>query len=296
MALLDGLDAVHWSRLRHAYGPATDVPGLLRALVDPVHADPHLQERARRSGRSVPELVQSDLYSNVIHQNSVWSATSKVVPFFVEILTAGPRDKELRRFALEYLAALSDPDPEEPLLRGFDPDERYAGFERPRHWREEHDEDDDEMGGIWAKECYEGVERALPQLIALYDDDDDELAIAAMHLVARFPRQVDLTTPRLREIALSSAPARRGAALVSLALLDPTYAHDLAEGMIDRVIDRLSAFHAAAAAVIADPTRASMRTKEIIASPVDDFADAPSLIGDIARLREECLMILRCAG
>jgi hypothetical protein len=35
MALLDGLDRIAWSRLHHAYGPATDVPALLRALVFP---------------------------------------------------------------------------------------------------------------------------------------------------------------------------------------------------------------------------------------------------------------------
>ena len=33
--MLDGLDAVDWSALAHAYGPAADVPGLLRALLDP---------------------------------------------------------------------------------------------------------------------------------------------------------------------------------------------------------------------------------------------------------------------
>ena len=29
---LDGLDQVNWPRLKHAYGPATDVPAMLREL------------------------------------------------------------------------------------------------------------------------------------------------------------------------------------------------------------------------------------------------------------------------
>lgn len=32
MALLDGLEKVDWSKLHHAYGPAIDVPALLRAV------------------------------------------------------------------------------------------------------------------------------------------------------------------------------------------------------------------------------------------------------------------------
>ena len=33
--MLNGLDAVDWKSLTHAYGEATDVPGLLRALLSP---------------------------------------------------------------------------------------------------------------------------------------------------------------------------------------------------------------------------------------------------------------------
>lgn len=47
MALLDGLDEVDWGSLHHAYGPATDVPGLLRALVDPASAGLDLRRAAK---------------------------------------------------------------------------------------------------------------------------------------------------------------------------------------------------------------------------------------------------------
>ncbi len=33
--MLDGLDDVPWDRLHHAYGAASDVPGLLRELAAP---------------------------------------------------------------------------------------------------------------------------------------------------------------------------------------------------------------------------------------------------------------------
>jgi hypothetical protein len=162
MSLLDGLDAIDWGKLSHAYGRATDVPDLLRALVNPAGASKELRQRAARSGRSVRDLVQVELYGNVIHQNSVWSASSKIVPFFVEILTDGPEDLELRRFSLEYLSALAGPDPDEIFPSRFDPDECFADSDDPGTWREEdrgtENEDDEvlsQMMRFWGKECYE---------------------------------------------------------------------------------------------------------------------------------------------
>ena len=33
--MLEGLDAINWQQLTHAYGPATDVPDLIRKLTSP---------------------------------------------------------------------------------------------------------------------------------------------------------------------------------------------------------------------------------------------------------------------
>ena len=43
IALLDGLDDVPWSKLQYAYGPATDVPVLLR---DVAEGDDSVQRKA----------------------------------------------------------------------------------------------------------------------------------------------------------------------------------------------------------------------------------------------------------
>ena len=32
--MFQGIDDIDWSKLEHAHGPATDVPALLRALLD----------------------------------------------------------------------------------------------------------------------------------------------------------------------------------------------------------------------------------------------------------------------
>ncbi|MDZ7617237.1 MAG: PBS lyase, partial [Patescibacteria group bacterium] len=72
--MLEGLDTVDWASLRHAYGEATDVPGLLSALLSP---DPKLREEAT-----------CELFGNIWHQGTVYPASAAAVPFLYELLTA----------------------------------------------------------------------------------------------------------------------------------------------------------------------------------------------------------------
>ena len=72
--MLDGLDAVDWSSVTHAYGEATDVPGFLRALISP---DPETR------GEAV-----FDLWNTINHQGTVYPASATAVPFLYELLTA----------------------------------------------------------------------------------------------------------------------------------------------------------------------------------------------------------------
>src|SRR4051794_34690517 len=97
MALLDGLDRIDWSRFHHAYGPANDVPGLLRALGSDDAAPETIKEAAKKRGKSIFEQVTWTLYGNVFHQGSVWGVSAKVVPFLIELLEAG-LDEKRRHF------------------------------------------------------------------------------------------------------------------------------------------------------------------------------------------------------
>ena len=70
--MLDGLDDINWSDLRHAYGPATDVPVLIRDLL-----------------AGDPAVVNESLYalhSTIWHQGTVYEATPHAVPFLIELL------------------------------------------------------------------------------------------------------------------------------------------------------------------------------------------------------------------
>ena len=72
--MLEGLDSVDWSSLTHAYGEATDVPGLLRAFLS---TDPKVREK-----------TVYELFGNIWHQGTVYPASAAAVPFLYELLAA----------------------------------------------------------------------------------------------------------------------------------------------------------------------------------------------------------------
>ncbi|MFG3256728.1 hypothetical protein [Streptomyces sp. NPDC048172] len=73
-----GIDALDWAALEHAYGPADDIPGLLRAL-----ASAEAEAEAR-------DEALDTLFSSLCHQGSVYSATAAAVPFLARLALDGP--------------------------------------------------------------------------------------------------------------------------------------------------------------------------------------------------------------
>ncbi len=90
--MLDNLDEIDWSSLTHAHGEATDVPGLLRSLES---TDPKVREE------SIEEL-----FGNIWHQGTVYTATAAAVPFLYELLTA--RAVEDKPSIAHLLACIAD--------------------------------------------------------------------------------------------------------------------------------------------------------------------------------------------
>ncbi|MEV4709105.1 hypothetical protein [Actinoplanes sp. NPDC049316] len=112
--MLDGLDEVDWAALTHAYGPAHDVPELLR------------------------EAALSDLYGRIFHQGTVYTATAAAVPFLVELAAEGRADfvwmvgaladpgEADGETALVRAAVVAERDRLAPLLAHSDPEVRAA--------------------------------------------------------------------------------------------------------------------------------------------------------------------------
>ncbi|MDV9171819.1 HEAT repeat domain-containing protein [Streptomyces sp. W16] len=104
--MFTGIDEVDWASLRHAYGSAADVPGLLRGLAatDPV-------ERAS---------ALDGMYGAVHHQGMVYDSTLACVPFLFA-LAADERVAE-RGELVELLVGIG---------RGYGPEEGEGGGCRP---------------------------------------------------------------------------------------------------------------------------------------------------------------------
>ena len=90
--MLKDLDAVPWPRLRHAFGDASDVPRLIRALAS--------AEREER------QTALKELFACLLHQGSVSEATALAVPFLFELLQS-PSTPE-RNWLAFLLASIAD--------------------------------------------------------------------------------------------------------------------------------------------------------------------------------------------
>ena len=72
------LESPAWSALRHAYGPAEDIPSLLRAVAtDPATSSPS-------------EGPWFELWSALYHQGNIYAASFAAVPHVVQILADHP--------------------------------------------------------------------------------------------------------------------------------------------------------------------------------------------------------------
>jgi hypothetical protein len=177
--MLEGLDAVDWGTLTHAYGSAGDVPGLLRALASP---DQDAREEA------VYELL-----GNIWHQGTVYSASAAAVPFLFELL-ASPDvpDKAGITLVLASVAA------------GVGYLEVHAVDDIGEStWRDILGQQGKSLEGELEREADEvgAVRRAVsPNLRALapyLNDDDPEVRVAVAGALANYPEHADWSLPLL---------------------------------------------------------------------------------------------------
>src|SRR5262249_48116429 len=89
--MLEALDGVPWAALSHAYGSAEDVPDLIRSIAF--------------GDREAREAAWYELYGNLWHQGTVYEASSRAVPFLLEI--AAQSDTADLHEVIVYLACLA---------------------------------------------------------------------------------------------------------------------------------------------------------------------------------------------
>ena len=99
--MLEGLDSVDWSKLRHAYGWATGTPRDIRGLIDP---DPQVRDHAF-----------DQLGMSIVHQTSLCPAAAAAIPFLTEIVASPEAPDKALVLALLAELARGSVDPFEQL-------------------------------------------------------------------------------------------------------------------------------------------------------------------------------------
>ncbi|MDJ1644400.1 PBS lyase [Streptomyces pakalii] len=161
--MFSGIDEVDWASMEHAYGPADDVPELLRGLAS---ADPAAREAAL-----------DGMYGAVHHQGDVYACTLACIPFLFELVVdPGVQD---RGGVVELLTSIG----------GFDLDEDDEA---------EIDEDEIEGAANYAMAAA-AVTAGAGVFFELIADDDPGVRLAAPLALATLHRHPVRVLALLRE-------------------------------------------------------------------------------------------------
>ncbi|MFF5258969.1 HEAT repeat domain-containing protein [Actinomadura viridis] len=272
---LAGLDDVDWASLQHAYGPAEDVPDLLRALAS---------ESASERDKAMHEL-----YGNIFHQGSRYEATAHAVPFLAA-LAADPRVQDradivrlLSAIAIGYDEAYlpngvditgwregiermrtADPDEESRRMEQWVAEATDEGERRVREMRLAVYDPDQSMRHAEAElGAYDAVRATVPTLRGLLGDPAPEIQAAAAYTLGWFPEEAAGTLPALRPLLTPEVvPGVAANAIISAGLLA---GHDL--------LPQLRAFLTGEDALLCCTAAIAMARLEITAPEVLDVLE-----------------------
>lgn len=193
--MLERLDTVNWGMLRHAYGEATDVPGLLRALLSP---------DAEQRKQAIYEL-----FGNIWHQGTVYPATAAAVPFLYELLAA-PGVPGKSDIAL-LLSCIADG-------HGYLEVHTAGGFGEPT-WRAilsekgKSLEEELEREGAEIRSVRETVSAGLPHLIPYLQDSEAEIRRSVAAALGNYPEHAAVSVPALEAAIATETDEEARAAL-----------------------------------------------------------------------------------
>jgi hypothetical protein len=162
-SVLQGLDAIQWSELSHAYGSAADVPALLRASLseNPDH-------------RAIAFEI---LHSSICHQGTIYQATSLVIPFLIRMLTDN-----------------QTPDPLETVILLSTISRAYP------HMVSYHQQHGTEIAGedfVYAREAHMAARKGLEQYLLLVNHPLSNVRECVINLLCTFQEDYPSVLPVL---------------------------------------------------------------------------------------------------
>jgi HEAT repeat protein len=263
--MFSGLDDIDWSELRHAYGSASDVPALLRALAD---------------GEEEP---LNELFGNIHHQGTVYEATSYAVPFLIEVLDA---NEVQRDGILALLRAIADGSSYHHVHRRFMPRSKQDTPEVQRTIETELE---------WVRAARAAVIAGTPSYLRIIEDDEaenDERLGAAYVLSACTERADEVALVLAKRLRTESDSVVRGAIVHALVELDRITADVVERGLADAdPLPRLMA-------VIATPSDTSLSTSQLAALARDSASamNAMSQLPAVQLSGDAFHFVLRAVG
>jgi|GEM_PF-3266498 len=178
--MLENLDTIEWGNLQHAYGDASDVPDLIRAL-----ASDNEDERKNAYWK---------LHGNIVHQGSVYEAAAYAVPFFIELLK---HDNISDKGSL--LGLLST------LAQGgsWHESHQYVDwlFKNERDTPEFQEKVSVEVS--YVKATYEAVIKDYELYLTFLSHEDSQVRYEAVELLSNCGRFTDVIEPHLRQSILN---------------------------------------------------------------------------------------------
>ncbi len=172
--MLDGLDAINWQGLSHAYGPADDVPKTLRALAE---------------GKCSTEDAVCEFWCTICHQGTVYEASAYAVPFLLELVQEEKiADRELLlRLLYDLASGRTYLD-----VRGAMPGQADREIQAER-----------QQEIAWVQAAHEAVAKGIPVYLSLLQNERFQRRMVAACLLSRFPESAGETLTVLRS-SLSS--------------------------------------------------------------------------------------------
>ncbi|GIJ46243.1 hypothetical protein Val02_31290 [Virgisporangium aliadipatigenens] len=200
--MLEGLDAIDWTTLHGAYGPAGEVPELIRAL-----ADRDAETAAKARGR---------LEGWIIHQGTTYSASAPAVPFVAALLCDGATHHRggLARMLGELAAFNNQRTKHVAAVRAA----VEAEVDRLTPLLEEADAEVRDGVAFALSQCPKSKRRTLPRLRARFAVEPEPQLRARLLAAVQW---LDRKTPLVAEsLGADRHPAVRAAAALILARSD----------------------------------------------------------------------------
>lgn len=111
-ALLVGVDDIDWSAVTHAYGPAVEVPQLLRVWLSNDQRAPGSVDYlglaiSTDAGATMSECAAANLWGSVFHQGTIYEATAPVAQLLQKVMVEAPLLEQRLRAAQLLLTCLA---------------------------------------------------------------------------------------------------------------------------------------------------------------------------------------------